>query len=68
MCTHVDRYDMLKENEKKMQPLQITAWEESNPYEHSCDEERCVWKLLRKKGACPECEPQEARWTFLDEY
>lgn len=50
-----------------MTPLQITAWESANPYEHVCDEDRCVWKLLRKKGACPECEPQEARWTFLDE-
>lgn len=36
--------------------LTIRAWEEANPYEEICDEERCVWLLMRKKGRCPHCE------------
>jgi len=31
------------------------AWESASPYDDLCDEERCVWKLQKKRGKCPQC-------------
>lgn len=46
-----------------MNNLQIAAWENAEPYEHTCDEQRCVWVLMRKRGNCPMCTDDD---HFLD--
>lgn len=33
----------------------MKTWEDANPYDETCDVERCAWMLLKRNGECPHC-------------